>query len=444
MLRSSATYRRKLKNFYQQTSDTCNPCNPCGSCFSCCPRSPECSPKCSPKVNYIICPPRCPSPPSPQHKRHHCPPKCPPYYATIFPPVYNPCKPKKCHKKHKCHCKKRHYDDSSSDEEEYSPKKCNPCKPCPEIKHKFSITNLVSNVQGRATYTDPTTINSWGILIDAASLVVANNATNNIQQYSLSGVTQGSPITVTGTTPTGIVLNPISNGYYVTGTTPSRYITATEAGTIDAWASGASSTIKYTAPATTIYRGLAITPNNLYVADFYNNKIDTFDVNFVLQAPVNFPFVDPAPIVGYAPNNIAYINGQLFVAYAKQDVPGAGVDDVAGPGNGYINIFTLAGVFVRRFVTQGYLNSPWAMISGSGWCGFPLNSVLVGNSGDGTISVYSWAGDFLGKLRDCKCVDLVIDELGGLVNNTFYPTTIYFASGPNNETNGLVGVINKC
>lgn len=33
-------------------------------------------------------------------------------------------------------------------------------------------------------------------------------------------------------------------------------------------------------------------------------------------------------------------------------------DDVAGAGNGFVDIFDLNGNFVSRFVSQGTLNSP--------------------------------------------------------------------------------------
>lgn len=63
---------------------------------------------------------------------------------------------------------------------------------------------------------------------------------------------------------------------------------------------------------------------------------------------------------------------------------------------------------------------------------------LIGNFGDGTISGYNTDGTFLGKLRDNNCVDIILDGLWGLTvgqNNC----TIFFASGPNDENNGLVG-----
>jgi len=66
---------------------------------------------------------------------------------------------------------------------------------------------------------------------------------------------------------------------------------------------------------------------------------------------------------------------------------------------------------------------------------------LIGNFGDGTISAYSTEGTFLGKLMDRNCVDIIIDGLWGLANGE--NGTIYFASGPNNEENGLIGSLTE-
>ena len=62
----------------------------------------------------------------------------------------------------------------------------------------------------------------------------------------------------------------------------------------------------------------------------------------------------------------------------------------------------------------------------------------VGNFGNGTVGIYASDGRFLGRLTDHNQIDIIIDGLWGLVP---HHDSIYFASGPNSETNGLVGVI---
>jgi hypothetical protein len=59
----------------------------------------------------------------------------------------------------------------------------------------------------------------------------------------------------------------------------------------------------------------------------------------------------------FAPFGIANIEGLIYVIYAKQKPPD-NADDLSGPGNGFINVFSTDGAFVRRLVSNGSLNSP--------------------------------------------------------------------------------------
>jgi len=320
-----------------------------------------------------------------------------------------------------------------------------PCRTeCPLIKQKYNVTNLVSNVPGLAPFTDPLAINSWGIVLANNLLYVADNGTDSITVYNTNGSIVSPPITVVATTPTGLVYNSSNNFIMTNGinVAPARFLTATESGKVDGYNPILNPTNTITVINQTginVYKGLAITDTNLYVTNFNNNRIDTFDTSFVLLP--GFPFIDPDLPAGFAPINIVYLNGFLYVTYAKQD-PTAH-DDVAGPGNGFVNVFTTGGVLVRRLISRGYLNSPWGIILYilHNRCGCE-QVLLIGNFGDGTISAYDLEGNFLGKLRDINCTDIIIDGLWGLTNG-LTDETIFFASGPNDETNGLIGVISS-
>ena len=105
--------------------------------------------------------------------------------------------------------------------------------------------------------------------------------------------------------------------------------------------------------------------NFLFAADFHNNRIDVFDSAYHPVAAASL-FKDRHAPQGFAPFNIAAINGRLFVSYAKQDADKH--DDVGAPGNGFIDEFSTAGKFMKRFAsgtaTGGRLtalNSPWGM-----------------------------------------------------------------------------------
>ena len=69
--------------------------------------------------------------------------------------------------------------------------------------------------------------------------------------------------------------------------------------------------------------------------------------------------------------------------------------------------------------------------------------VLIGNFGDGLIGAYNPnTGAFVSFVNDLGSSPIRIDGLWGL---TFGPqvgsTSLFFASGPNDETHGLVGTI---
>src|SRR5438034_10075360 len=70
-------------------------------------------------------------------------------------------------------------------------------------------------------------------------------------------------------------------------------------------------------------------------------------------------FLDIGIPAGFAPFNIQNIGGRLYVTYAKQDADKE--DDVAGPGNGFVDLFDTNGTLVRRVATQGALDSPWGL-----------------------------------------------------------------------------------
>ena len=65
---------------------------------------------------------------------------------------------------------------------------------------------------------------------------------------------------------------------------------------------------------------------------------------------------DPDAPEGYSTLGIAKINGSRVAVYAFQN--GAKLDDVAGPGRGFADVFDSAGHLIRRFAFRENLNSP--------------------------------------------------------------------------------------
>src|SRR5262249_40177554 len=137
--------------------------------------------------------------------------------------------------------------------------------------------------------------------------------------------------------------------------------------------------------------------------------IDVFDSNFAPVLLTN-AFVDPNIPTNYAPFNVDVFNDQLYVTYAQQDADKE--DDVAGVGNGFVDVYDLNGNLLKRLISAGPLNSPWGLaMAPSGFGGFP-GALLVGNFGDGLIHAFDPnSGALLGTLSDAGGIPIKVDGL---------------------------------
>lgn len=311
-------------------------------------------------------------------------------------------------------------------------------------------TNLVSDtVSNNAARLDSTLANAWGIAINPAGIFWINvNGTNGSEVFDKNGVPKRIPVKVP--TPSGIVFNPTTD-FMITATSQvPKFIFASENGKIYAWASGDSArTVVDRSAGGSVYKGLELandgTGNFLFATDFHNGKIDVFDKSYALVA--SKPFMDPAIPVGFAPFNIRLIDSVLYVTYAKQLAPD-NHDDEKGAGNGYVNIFNTGGSLVKRFASQGKLNSPWGIEKAPEGFGQGTRVILVGNFGDGHINVYEeFEGEFLRQLKNYGS-PVWIDGLWALTfpdNNVpgDDPNKLYFTAGPNDESHGLFGYLTK-
>lgn len=314
--------------------------------------------------------------------------------------------------------------------------------------HDYLQVNLVADTAGfDAARIDTNLHNPWGISIGkTGSFWIACNRTGLTVIYDENGVEVLSPIAIPynslrfGSAPTGTVFNPGSD-FTVNGK-PSRFIYATENGTLAAWSSGDSTTtVTDRSSHNAVYKGLTLandgTGNFIYVADFFNARIDVFDRSFNLVT--NKLFVDPTIPPGFAPFNIKHINGKLYVAYAKQEDNDKG-DDQSGPGNGYVSIFNPDGSFVKRFASQAALNSPWGIEIAPAGFGQLANAVLIGNFGDGRINVFDTSGQLIGPLEN-DGVPIVIPRLWDIAFYQPQVTKLYFTAGPVRQRHGLFGYL---
>lgn len=362
-------------------------------------------------------------------------------------------------------------------------------------RNSYVVTPLVSNLAGKAKFQDPVLQNAWGVAFSPAGspFWISDNATGCSTLYDGTGVKSALQVSIPlpgnvvpaadcqavkpppapapkpgPAAPTGMIWNP-SSAFVVPGTVspanpkgiPAVFIFDTEDGTISAWAGGltppanaviAANNSKSPTPANgAVYKGLAFGVNIhgafLFATNFRAGTIDVFGPpnpagGLFTPATTDGGFADPQIPAGYAPFGIQNIDGDLFVTYAKQNAQKH--DDVAGRGNGFVDVFDTNGHLLRRFAGRGPLNSPWGVARASFAFGRFSGEILVGNFGDGKINVFDSRGRFIDELDGPYGRPLVIDGLwtitlgGGAKSSS---DTLYFTAGPNDETNGLFGTI---
>jgi len=321
--------------------------------------------------------------------------------------------------------------------------------------NNFSWTNLDSDMAGVAQFTDPNLVNPWGMALSSSNTIwVSDNGKGVATSYNTDGSSTGLVVNIPasasnteGANPTGIVANSTSS-FKVTkngNSLASTFIFVSEDGSISGYNAALDPTNAIIAVdnggSGAIYKGATIGTANghnfLYVANFHAAKVETYNENFVLQT--TFPFTDATLPAGFAPYGIRQFNGQIFVAYAKQDADAH--DDVAGPGLGFVDVFDTSGNFVKRLISQGNLNAPWGLAEAGGFGSFS-NALFVGNFGDGKINVYDPSnGTLLGTLMNhAGTAPLAFDGLWDLL---FVGNQLFFSAGIGDEQHGLFGVIDQ-
>ena len=348
--------------------------------------------------------------------------------------------------------------------------------------NRYVVTTVTANLPDIAPNTDPVLQNAWGVAFTpgASPFWIADNATGCATLYDGQGaiastlqvklpvpggsvpatacqpVDPNNPPDPTPAAPTGLVWNPTSTFLVPQTTNPAAFIFDTEDGTISAWSGGLTppdqAVLAVDNSPDAVYKGLVFGTNVhgvfLFATNFRAGTIDVFAPNgstgFRAATPneIDGGFTDPHIPAGFAPFGIQNIHGDLFVTYAKQNETKH--DDVAGPGNGFVDVFNTDGQLLRRFASQGPLNSPWGVARASFAFGRFSGALLIGNFGDGHINAFDTEGNFLGPLQDLNDEPVVIDglwtlTLGGGRNSS--SDTLYFTAGPNSETDGLFGTI---
>jgi uncharacterized protein (TIGR03118 family) len=346
----------------------------------------------------------------------------------------------------------------------------------------YTQTNLVSDIVGNAAVHDPNLVNPWGLTRSSTSpWWVSDNNSGDSTLYTGTGaivpingngiVTIPAPKNAPAGTvaaPTGVVFNgstdfvlPAPNGKAAV------FIFVTEDGTISGWNGGPAAVLAVDnndngSANGAVYKGATIAENNgveyLYVTNFRSGHVEVYDSNFHRVALPGEAF-DPGGDGdhdgddrfgeqriprGFAPFNIQNIGGSLFVTYAKQDA--ARHDDVAGAGNGFVEIFTPSGRHIGHLEHGSWLNSPWGVVWTPRDFGTFSNTILVGNFESGWIAAYNgFTHKFIGFVQNSDNSVVTIDGLWSLTfgnGGTAGPAnTLFFSAGPDHESHGLFGIL---
>src|SRR5436190_22025023 len=315
----------------------------------------------------------------------------------------------------------------------------------------YSWTNLQSDIAGVAQHTDPNLVNPWGMAASPTGIIwVSDNGTGVSTLYHQDGTALSLIVTIpaehhhdTGT-PTGIVFNGTSF-FQVTkngNSQPARFIFASEDGVISGWNSMLDPTNAIIAvdhhhhmgPDHAVYKGATLGVANghnfLFVSNFHSGQVETYNENFQ-QVNLN-AFADPNIPAGFAPFGIQNLSGHIYVTYALQNKERH--DDVAGPGNGFVDVFDTSGNLIRRLISHGKLNSPWGLA-------IVEDKLWVGNFGDGRINNYNpTTGAFIETLMKSDGTPL---EFNGLWSLLPLGNGVYFTAGIADEAHGLFGLITE-
>jgi uncharacterized protein (TIGR03118 family) len=325
-----------------------------------------------------------------------------------------------------------------------------------ESTRHYKETDLVSDLPGTAAATDPNLVNPWGLISSPTGpWWISDNGTGLSTVYTGTGAVQSLVVTVPnapGSTdpsaPTGIVVNGSATDFLVAAGQPAHFIFATENGTISGWNSGTDAVIKVNKSGSAVFKGLTLAQNHganfLYAADFQAGTVDVFDNAFNPVALSAGAFKDPKLPAGYAPFNVQTVGDSIYVAFAQKEA--GSIDEVHGPGKGFVDVFSPSGVLKKRLRWGAWFNAPWGIALAPADFGRFGNMILVGQFGSGKIAAFDPDnGEFRGLLRATHGRALIIEGLWALRfgngASAGPASTLFFTAGIDDEAHGLFGTI---
>lgn len=305
---------------------------------------------------------------------------------------------------------------------------------------QYTVTNLVSNLPGKAQHQDASLVNAWGISYAPGGYFwVSDNGTGLSTLYGATGIKQALVVTIPSSSggtgsPTGQVYNG-TPGFVVTQNGHSgaaQFIFATFDGTISGWSPTVNATKAVIAVNNTgaWYTGLAMGVSNganyLFAADNLNGKVDIYDSTFKLVKS----FTDTSLPPGSNPYNVVNISGKLLVPFTN------------GSGGGVVDVFDTTGKKLKTLISGGNLHSPWGVALAPSNFGNASNALLVGNLGDGFINAFNpTTGKLIGKSAVSfeGLWSLIFGDGLGFNGKT---NQLFLTSGPGGYSEGLFSVVN--
>jgi uncharacterized protein (TIGR03118 family) len=359
------------------------------------------------------------------------------------------------------------------------------------LGQQYTQVNLVSDISAVAPTTDPHLVNAWGLSRSTTSdWWVSDNKTGLSTLYSGNGTINSLVVAIPANpnnksaktcSPTGLVFNGSPTDFILSNGIASTFIWSTIDGSISAWNATNALAVGAAAPSThavTVaankdgsgYTGLtsALVENTrfLYAANFALNRVDVYDNSFHIvhlngthpSNPEDTAFVDPELPNNFSPFNVQAIGNNIVVTFAMHET--GSTKSIAGPGLGYVDVFTTAGQLVTRLDHGDQLNAPWGVALSPLDFGSFGHELLIGQfaaagttQSAGFIAAYNLAtGHFDGLLENASGAPIAINGLWSLsFGNAAAPGSydpagapgaeLYFTAGPNGATQGLYGYL---
>jgi len=295
----------------------------------------------------------------------------------------------------------------------------------------------------------------WWVSDNGTGLSTLYNGNTGVPVALVVTVPSGNPAVNPVGTPTGVIFNGSTTDFLLAPGMQANFLFVTLDGTVSGWNKGVQPTeavIEVNEKGRSEFTGATIAQDNesgtsktyLYVADFRRARVQVFDTNFQKVRFDGDRFDDDFLRDGFAPFNIQNIGGNLYVTFAKQNDERN--FDVAGPGLGYVDVFSPSGRLIQRLEHVPGLNAPWGLTLASSDFGLFSHDLLVGQFGSGEILAFDpVTGAYEGQLLDTTNQPIVIDGLWALGfgngSSAGPATTLFFTAGPDQGANGLFGTL---